>query len=150
MDKFNWFCHTWNHMQPHLYNNETHLEYEMLLNKAFAQVGMVNDITYNNCCVRSLQFLMVFFFNLDKLLFLEKFRILGDIFSILYLTYRNWFINSLSNHRRTGYRQTPATRWHPTIPAFIQYTNCCTPFGKRSGISEWLQPKSILTWGPPG
>lgn len=39
VDKFNWFCHMWNHMQPHLYNNETHLEYEMTLNKAFAEVS---------------------------------------------------------------------------------------------------------------
>lgn len=31
----------WNHMQPHLYNNETHLEYEMTLNKAFAEVSFV-------------------------------------------------------------------------------------------------------------
>lgn len=30
----------WNHMQPHLYNNETHLEYEMMLNKAFAEVSL--------------------------------------------------------------------------------------------------------------
>jgi len=43
VDKFNWFCHMWNHMQPHLYNNETHLEYEMTLNKAFAEVSDDRD-----------------------------------------------------------------------------------------------------------
>lgn len=36
----------WNHMQPHLYNNETHLEYEMMLNKAFAEVS---DRRFNHC-----------------------------------------------------------------------------------------------------
>ncbi|XP_050538993.1 bifunctional heparan sulfate N-deacetylase/N-sulfotransferase isoform X2 [Daktulosphaira vitifoliae] len=41
VDKFNWFCHMWNHMQPHLYNNETQLEYEMTLNKLFAEANNI-------------------------------------------------------------------------------------------------------------
>ncbi|XP_050056596.1 bifunctional heparan sulfate N-deacetylase/N-sulfotransferase [Aphis gossypii] len=48
VDKFNWFCHMWNHMQPHLYNNETHLEYEMSLNKAFAEAhGIPANSSYS-------------------------------------------------------------------------------------------------------
>ncbi|XP_048485283.1 bifunctional heparan sulfate N-deacetylase/N-sulfotransferase [Plutella xylostella] len=34
--QFNWFCHMWNHQQPHLYSNVTQLEAEMMLNKQFA------------------------------------------------------------------------------------------------------------------
>ncbi|XP_050422570.1 bifunctional heparan sulfate N-deacetylase/N-sulfotransferase [Adelges cooleyi] len=48
VDKFTWFCHMWNHMQPHLYNNETHLEYEMTLNKQFAEAnGIPTNSSYS-------------------------------------------------------------------------------------------------------
>lgn len=43
---FNWFCHMWNHQQPHLYNNVSHLESEMMLNKQFA---IEHGIPTNSC-----------------------------------------------------------------------------------------------------
>ncbi|XP_065336089.1 bifunctional heparan sulfate N-deacetylase/N-sulfotransferase isoform X1 [Cloeon dipterum] len=36
IDDFSWFSHMWNHKQPHLYDNYTHLEMDMKLNKNFA------------------------------------------------------------------------------------------------------------------
>lgn len=36
-DKFMWFSHMWNHIQPHLYENLTLLTEDMLLNKNFAK-----------------------------------------------------------------------------------------------------------------
>ncbi|KAJ8732912.1 hypothetical protein PYW07_015511 [Mythimna separata] len=45
-EHFNWFCHMWNHQQPHLYNNVTHLESEMMLNKQFA---IEHGIPTNSC-----------------------------------------------------------------------------------------------------
>ena len=38
-EKFKWFCHMYAHSQPHLYQNESALEIQMLLNKEFAQVS---------------------------------------------------------------------------------------------------------------
>ncbi|RZF35802.1 hypothetical protein LSTR_LSTR009218 [Laodelphax striatellus] len=35
--KFMWFSHMWNHLQPHLYENQSQLEADMYLNKAFAK-----------------------------------------------------------------------------------------------------------------
>ncbi|XP_039293526.1 bifunctional heparan sulfate N-deacetylase/N-sulfotransferase [Nilaparvata lugens] len=35
--KFMWFSHMWNHLQPHLYENQSQLEADMFLNKAFAK-----------------------------------------------------------------------------------------------------------------
>lgn len=43
---FNWFCHMWNHQQPHLYNNVSQLEAEMMLNKQFA---LEHGIPTNSC-----------------------------------------------------------------------------------------------------
>lgn len=37
VDKFMWFSHMWNHQQPHLYDNLTQLQADMLLNKQFAK-----------------------------------------------------------------------------------------------------------------
>ncbi|XP_059474716.1 bifunctional heparan sulfate N-deacetylase/N-sulfotransferase [Neocloeon triangulifer] len=37
VDEFSWFSHMWNHQQPHLYDNLTHLEIDMTLNKNFAK-----------------------------------------------------------------------------------------------------------------
>ncbi|XP_076169765.1 N-deacetylase and N-sulfotransferase sfl isoform X2 [Ptiloglossa arizonensis] len=37
VDKFTWFSHMWNHQQPHLYENVTHLQLDMALNKQFAK-----------------------------------------------------------------------------------------------------------------
>lgn len=37
-DKFMWFGHMWNHIQPHLYWNTTQLTLDMLRNKEFAKV----------------------------------------------------------------------------------------------------------------
>lgn len=37
LDKFTWFSHMWNHQQPHLYENQTQLEYDMTLNRNFAK-----------------------------------------------------------------------------------------------------------------
>ncbi|CAH0700120.1 unnamed protein product [Spodoptera exigua] len=45
-EHFTWFCHMWNHQQPHLYNNVTHLESEMMLNKQFA---IEHGIPTNSC-----------------------------------------------------------------------------------------------------
>lgn len=36
-DKFMWFSHMWNHQQPHLYDNVSVLEADMILNKHFAK-----------------------------------------------------------------------------------------------------------------
>ncbi|EEB17253.1 heparan sulfate N-deacetylase/N-sulfotransferase, putative [Pediculus humanus corporis] len=36
-DKFMWFSHMWNHLQPHLYDNLTQLEVDMILNRNFAK-----------------------------------------------------------------------------------------------------------------
>lgn len=35
--RFTWFSHMWNHQQPHLYENVTHLQQDMMLNKQFAK-----------------------------------------------------------------------------------------------------------------
>uniref|UniRef100_A0A1B6ENZ1 [heparan sulfate]-glucosamine N-sulfotransferase n=1 Tax=Cuerna arida TaxID=1464854 RepID=A0A1B6ENZ1_9HEMI len=35
--KFTWFSHMWNHLQPHLYDNQTQLEADMTLNRNFAK-----------------------------------------------------------------------------------------------------------------
>uniref|UniRef100_A0A8D9AFM7 [heparan sulfate]-glucosamine N-sulfotransferase n=1 Tax=Cacopsylla melanoneura TaxID=428564 RepID=A0A8D9AFM7_9HEMI len=35
--EFSWFSHMWNHQQPHLYENQTQLEVDMMLNKNFAK-----------------------------------------------------------------------------------------------------------------
>ncbi|XP_039748929.1 bifunctional heparan sulfate N-deacetylase/N-sulfotransferase [Pararge aegeria] len=43
---FNWFCHMWNHQQPHLYSNVSQLEAEMMLNKQFA---LEHGIPTNSC-----------------------------------------------------------------------------------------------------
>lgn len=40
------FCHMWNHQQPHLYNNVSQLEAEMMLNKQFA---LEHGIPTNSC-----------------------------------------------------------------------------------------------------
>ncbi|XP_072940975.1 bifunctional heparan sulfate N-deacetylase/N-sulfotransferase isoform X1 [Epargyreus clarus] len=45
-EHFTWFCHMWNHQQPHLYNNVSQLEAEMMLNKQFA---LENGIPTNSC-----------------------------------------------------------------------------------------------------
>lgn len=45
-EHFNWFCHMWNHQQPHLYNNVSQLESEMMLNKQFA---LTHGIPTNSC-----------------------------------------------------------------------------------------------------
>lgn len=37
IDKFMWFSHMWNHLQPHLYDNLTLLMEDMMLNKNFAK-----------------------------------------------------------------------------------------------------------------
>lgn len=37
IDKFSWFSHMWNHQQPHLYENESQLIADMILNKNFAK-----------------------------------------------------------------------------------------------------------------
>ncbi|KAI5742735.1 hypothetical protein M8J77_010714 [Diaphorina citri] len=37
--EFTWFSHMWNHQQPHLYENQTQLEVDMMLNKQFAKVS---------------------------------------------------------------------------------------------------------------
>lgn len=37
VEHFNWFSHMWNHQQPHLYDNLTTLESDMMLNKNFAK-----------------------------------------------------------------------------------------------------------------
>lgn len=46
--KFTWFSHMWNHQQPHLYENQTQLEYEMNLNRNFAiEHGIPVDSGYS-------------------------------------------------------------------------------------------------------
>ncbi|BET01250.1 Heparan sulfate N-deacetylase [Nesidiocoris tenuis] len=46
--KFNWFSHMWNHQQPHLYENQTQLEYDMMLNKNFGKEhGIPTDSGYS-------------------------------------------------------------------------------------------------------
>ncbi|XP_013178034.1 PREDICTED: bifunctional heparan sulfate N-deacetylase/N-sulfotransferase [Papilio xuthus] len=45
-EHFTWFCHMWNHQQPHLYNNVSQLEAEMMLNKQFA---LEHGIPTNSC-----------------------------------------------------------------------------------------------------
>lgn len=37
--EFTWFGHMWSHQQPHLYENITLLEADMILNKKFAIVS---------------------------------------------------------------------------------------------------------------
>uniref|UniRef100_A0A7R9I1I9 [heparan sulfate]-glucosamine N-sulfotransferase n=1 Tax=Timema bartmani TaxID=61472 RepID=A0A7R9I1I9_9NEOP len=45
---FMWFSHMWNHQQPHLYDNVTLLEMEMVLNKQFAdEHGIPVDSGYS-------------------------------------------------------------------------------------------------------
>lgn len=45
---FTWFCHMWNHQQPHLYSNVTLLEQEMMLNKQFAiEKGIPTNSSYS-------------------------------------------------------------------------------------------------------
>lgn len=46
LNEFNWFSHMWNHQQPHLYDNLTTLENEMLLNYAFAQEHKIPTNSY--------------------------------------------------------------------------------------------------------
>ncbi|XP_026676467.1 bifunctional heparan sulfate N-deacetylase/N-sulfotransferase-like [Diaphorina citri] len=38
--EFTWFSHMWNHQQPHLYENQTQLEVDMMLNKQFAKINI--------------------------------------------------------------------------------------------------------------
>lgn len=48
VDKFMWFSHMWNHQQPHLYDNITQLQMDMLLNKQFAkEKGIPTDSGYS-------------------------------------------------------------------------------------------------------
>lgn len=48
VNEFNWFSHMWNHQQPHLYENLTHLMADMQLNKEFAkQKGIPTDSAYS-------------------------------------------------------------------------------------------------------
>lgn len=48
VDKFMWFSHMWNHQQPHLYDNLTQLQMDMLLNKQFAkEKGIPTDSGYS-------------------------------------------------------------------------------------------------------
>ncbi|KAF6212232.1 hypothetical protein GE061_012753 [Apolygus lucorum] len=48
VNKFNWFSHMWNHQQPHLYENQTQLEFDMLLNKNFGKEhGIPTDSGYS-------------------------------------------------------------------------------------------------------
>lgn len=47
-DKFMWFSHMWNHIQPHLYENLTLLTEDMMLNKNFAkEKGIPIDSGYS-------------------------------------------------------------------------------------------------------
>jgi hypothetical protein len=43
VSEFSWFSHMWNHQQPHLYDNLTHLELDMMLNKNFAKVCQLSE-----------------------------------------------------------------------------------------------------------
>ncbi|KAJ8935969.1 hypothetical protein NQ314_012550 [Rhamnusium bicolor] len=45
IDKFMWFSHMWNHLQPHLYDNLTLLMEDMMLNKNFAK-DKVHELLY--------------------------------------------------------------------------------------------------------
>lgn len=48
IDKFMWFSHMWNHLQPHLYDNLTLLMDDMMLNKNFAKTkGIPVDSGYS-------------------------------------------------------------------------------------------------------
>lgn len=48
VSEFNWFSHMWNHQQPHLYENLTHLMADMQLNKEFAkEKGIPTDSGYS-------------------------------------------------------------------------------------------------------
>ncbi|XP_022908158.1 bifunctional heparan sulfate N-deacetylase/N-sulfotransferase [Onthophagus taurus] len=48
VDKFMWFSHMWNHLQPHLYDNLTVLIEDMMLNKKFAkEKGIPVDSGYS-------------------------------------------------------------------------------------------------------
>lgn len=48
IDKFSWFSHMWNHQQPHLYENESQLIADMILNKNFAkEKGIPVDSGYS-------------------------------------------------------------------------------------------------------
>ncbi|XP_044742490.1 bifunctional heparan sulfate N-deacetylase/N-sulfotransferase [Chrysoperla carnea] len=48
VDKFMWFSHMWNHQQPHLYDNVTVLQSDMILNKQFAkEKGIPTDSGYS-------------------------------------------------------------------------------------------------------
>lgn len=42
--EFNWFGHMWSHQQPHLYENVSHLEADMTLNKNFAIVSAADRV----------------------------------------------------------------------------------------------------------
>ncbi|XP_021967195.1 bifunctional heparan sulfate N-deacetylase/N-sulfotransferase [Folsomia candida] len=47
-DKFMWFGHMWNHIQPHLYSNLTQLMLDMMKNKDFAKEhGIPTDFGYS-------------------------------------------------------------------------------------------------------
>lgn len=39
INEFTWFGHMWSHQQPHLYQNISSLESDMMLNKQFAIVS---------------------------------------------------------------------------------------------------------------
>ena len=39
INEFTWFGHMWSHQQPHLYQNVSSLQSDMLLNKQFAIVS---------------------------------------------------------------------------------------------------------------
>lgn len=41
-DKFMWFPHMWNHIQPHLYSNSSQLIVDMMKNKDFAKVSLAS------------------------------------------------------------------------------------------------------------
>jgi heparan sulfate N-deacetylase/N-sulfotransferase NDST2 len=41
----------WNHQQPHLYDNLTHLELDMMLNKNFAKVCQLSEKKHRNLCL---------------------------------------------------------------------------------------------------
>ncbi|XP_065215137.1 bifunctional heparan sulfate N-deacetylase/N-sulfotransferase [Planococcus citri] len=48
IQNFTWFSHMWNHQQPHLYQNQTQLESDMVLNKKFAkEYGIPTDCSYS-------------------------------------------------------------------------------------------------------
>lgn len=47
--EFTWFGHMWSHQQPHLYENISLLEADMLLNRNFALVQNQHNWTYCLC-----------------------------------------------------------------------------------------------------